>query len=907
MKNFKNFLKETQQKVSYSRNASKNVFLAITILSTIIILNIIPFIVNNAQTFFNKAASPAVTPQLSQYITQTQSMQKPPVQVLDTTRLEKYLIVEAALLGVSDSISLYFKDLTQQKEVAIDPTRSWIPASTIKAYVIVEAFRQRRVGLIDFNQAVTIQAQNIVPTELETDEFPLLSEGIRVTIGQLIEAMIIQSDNTAYNTLLDILDRRSINETLRGFGLTETVVGEKLNLDAEQFQKDLAEPGRQPNTTTAKDLAILFDLLYNQQIPDSGDILAIFKRQKINIMLPALIPAKTEVAHKTGEWAPIYHDGGVIYKPNDPFVFVVFTNSNEPDIVAKLAHVAYYQSPDSIGQALDRDKAMVPVHHSIAQVYLKRLPSLQNVLGTKTSIVAPQRYVIQEGDSLYSIAQKFYGDGNRWPDIARRNYLSSPTDVSVGQELVIPSVKISQEGLNEKFPTITAADLGITTTDLKTDTQEVKNVVDARVTPGSLAYGIKRLLEEGNIARARTPAEKVDAYLQFTNSRLSETKTLLAKGNTRDIEKLLNDSENALSQATLLAKSTNASQEQFIRIKKISELHFATLAQNIQNVSSDDKEQFIDSVYNFYKKNQKEVVPILRNLAMNNPLRQHPVIGTVDKVTNDTATVKFDNGTTKDVYITSATSIRDFHNKTPDTTNQLIVGEKIAIIGETTKQNNILPVFILRNVPRELPDKHEGVVLRVFPPSNKLELLNKKGETEEIHIDDNTLLRARDTGVSLEGIVPGSQVTVFGEKQEKQEKVVPSPSQVFPTSEHNSTLKLFLPTPTPLPAPKENKPQITDKTEHKSDFSQQGNSTQPASIVKATSVTVTQNGSGMQVQVVVQPPAAKEQSKNHEPAKTSAPPANTTSDQGKKIEPAKGSDSKNNNKDSGKEKDKKDK
>jgi beta-lactamase class A len=161
--------------------------------------------------------------------------------------------------------------------------------------------------------------------------------------------MIVQSDNTAFNTLLGILDRRNVTATLRKLGLDNTTVGEKLNLNDAQYQTDLAVSGRQPNTTTAHDFGRLFDLLYQGKIADSEEILAIFKQQKIDDAIPSLLPKNIEIAHKTGTFPPYYHDGGIVYKPNDPFILVVFTNTDSPDAIARIAKVAYYKTRDVLG------------------------------------------------------------------------------------------------------------------------------------------------------------------------------------------------------------------------------------------------------------------------------------------------------------------------------------------------------------------------------------------------------------------------------------------------------------------------------------------------------------------------------------------------------------------------------
>ncbi len=373
---------------------------------------------------------------------------------VDQGQLNKYLTVEAAILGVSDNISIDYQNLDGGSEVTMNPTRSWIPASTIKAYVLVEVFNQVNQGLISFDHVVTIKPENVVATALETDEFPRLREGTQVTVRQLAEAMIIQSDNTAYNSLLDLLDRRNINNTLKSLGITETVVGEKLNLDDNQYQADSQTPGYRYNTTTVKDYTSLFSLLANNKIPGADDMLSIFKRQKFNDMIPALIPKSVAVAHKTGFWAPIYHDGGIVYKPNEPFILGIFSNANDPTINARLAKVAYYQNSDSVSLSMNPGPDQSPNQSS----------------------------------------------NNPYPVIT---LAQTPSD----QDL-----KVLGAETNSKFPEVTAADLGITTADITTGLDDSKNIKPAIIYPGSWIYLVKRGLENIQLALARNNTKKQISY-----------------------------------------------------------------------------------------------------------------------------------------------------------------------------------------------------------------------------------------------------------------------------------------------------------------------------------------------------------------------------------------------------------
>ncbi len=630
-----------------------------------------------------------------------------PIKVLGSfdapnSDLERYLTVETALLGVADNVSLYFRDLVTSNEITIDPTRAWIPASTIKSFVVPEAFRQKRLGIIDFNDNVVISAKNVVPTELETDDFPRLREGVVVTIGQLVSAMIEQSDNTAYNTLLDILDRRNINLTLRNLGITETVVGEKLNLDDEQFAIDLNVPGRQPITTTAKDLATLFNLMYNHKIPDSETMLSIFKNQKINYMIPSLLPNNLIIAHKTGEWAPIYHDGGIVYKQDNPFILTVFTNSNDPSIISRIAKVAYFQDAKSVGQKLE---------------------SGQENSGNKSASSRPK----------YSLAL---------------------SDLSVSRVLAAKNY--------QKLPKITAADLGITQQDLKSDVASGAKINKALIGPTSPLYGIKRFIDYLRLQFAPNEESKLSANISLSKNRLAEFETAMTKGDYNNAQNLLSESEQNLKQSVVASQSTDTKDENLLKIKEANDLHFKALAQVAQDLPDDKKEGFVNIVYEFVKNNKREVKPVInKHFATTKSTSQEVIIGTVEAITNNTATLKFEDGSTKEVVVSTTTPTRDFTSASPDEKTQIHINSKVAIVGQTIQDGKIIPQFILRNIPKNLPDKRNGTVIEVDPNKNSLKIVTPEGIQQVVKVDNQTQIQSKDTGVSLEGIKAGSQVTVF--------------------------------------------------------------------------------------------------------------------------------------------------
>ena len=60
-------------------------------------------------------------------------------------------------------------------------------------------------------------------------------------------------------------------------------------------------------------------------------------------------------------------------------------------------------------------------------------------------------YIIQEGDYLWKISEKFYQDGYKWQEIAKLNNLVNPDYLEVGQELKMPKPSMkTEETVEEK-------------------------------------------------------------------------------------------------------------------------------------------------------------------------------------------------------------------------------------------------------------------------------------------------------------------------------------------------------------------------------------------------------------------------------------------------------------------------
>ena len=235
------------------------------------------------------------------------------------------------LRDMKGDVSFYYKPLAGGEAAEFNADMPLVAASVIKLPVMIEAFRQIEAGLLDPNaEYELLPAHKLPPCGVLT----FLHDGLRVTLMDLITLMIIVSDNTATNMVIDFVGMDGVNETLRACGATGTVLRRRL------FDSEASRRGVQ-NTITARDISLLLEKLYAGALVSpaaSRRMLDILAAQQLNGKLPFFLDC--EVAHKTGEDDGITHDAGIVYAPK-PFALCLFSNrTNVPRFERLMQDVA---------------------------------------------------------------------------------------------------------------------------------------------------------------------------------------------------------------------------------------------------------------------------------------------------------------------------------------------------------------------------------------------------------------------------------------------------------------------------------------------------------------------------------------------------------------------------------------
>ncbi len=178
-------------------------------------------------------------------------------------------------------------------------------ASLYKLIVLAEAYAQSVSGEFSFDETMTLEARHYV------DDPPQLrpSGPVQLSAWEAIRRMIVFSDNGAALALRERLGPERVARTPQRLGLPDTSL-------AGQF------------VTTPSDIARFFSALYRGELvsPEASEqMLQLLRAQQLNDLIPAALPAGTEVAHKTGLVEQYLHDAGIVSAPGGDYVLVLLT------------------------------------------------------------------------------------------------------------------------------------------------------------------------------------------------------------------------------------------------------------------------------------------------------------------------------------------------------------------------------------------------------------------------------------------------------------------------------------------------------------------------------------------------------------------------------------------------------
>jgi beta-lactamase class A len=245
-----------------------------------------------------------------------------------STRGQVEQALDAIVAQTGADLALAAMNLETGEEIARNAQRSMPTASVFKLPVLIEVFRQAEVGALDLNERIALRAEDVVMGSGILRDF---EPGLQPTLRDLAMMMVIVSDNSATNLLLDrVGGPQRVNATMCDLGLPSIVIHRRIVFGEITTNDSLAE-------AAPRDLMRLVAMLAREELVSpaaSREMLAILGRQRYLEQTPRFVAYRPyagdfaraqpiKVFNKTGMINGLRADTGLI--TIDPDVRIAYS------------------------------------------------------------------------------------------------------------------------------------------------------------------------------------------------------------------------------------------------------------------------------------------------------------------------------------------------------------------------------------------------------------------------------------------------------------------------------------------------------------------------------------------------------------------------------------------------------
>lgn len=232
---------------------------------------------------------------------------------MNREELERYIGCE--ICRADARVSLLAKNIDTGETLHAHGENDFVSsASTIKVPIMLCVLQQVADGKFSLNEPVVVPKKEILD-DTEVFDWEQIPTPCTYPLRELIHWMIVSSDNTATNVLIELVGFDAINATIRSLGLHSTVLLRKM-LDFATLRAGLN------NLTSAYDQYLLYEALCKETTLTPAlcrFALDTLKRQRDMEKIPRYIADDIKIAHKTGGLDPdaghdvVCHDAGVLF------------------------------------------------------------------------------------------------------------------------------------------------------------------------------------------------------------------------------------------------------------------------------------------------------------------------------------------------------------------------------------------------------------------------------------------------------------------------------------------------------------------------------------------------------------------------------------------------------------------
>jgi beta-lactamase class A len=236
--------------------------------------------------------------------------------------------IKAEMLNFSGKVWIYAKNLDTGTDYALRADEQVRTASTIKLPIMTEVFRQVAEGKLNWTDELLLTKEKKQGGSGILFEF---SDNTKIDLRTAVNLMIVVSDNTATNLVLDKVGTDNVNAFIESLGLNQTRSLRKIGGGGEA--KVLTETPLYRNfglgVSSPKDMVRLLEKLEKGEVVSreaSAEMLAILKRQQFKNGIGRNLPDTVQSASKSGALDRLRSDVGIIYTRRGRIAMAITTD-----------------------------------------------------------------------------------------------------------------------------------------------------------------------------------------------------------------------------------------------------------------------------------------------------------------------------------------------------------------------------------------------------------------------------------------------------------------------------------------------------------------------------------------------------------------------------------------------------
>jgi beta-lactamase class A len=230
--------------------------------------------------------------------------------------------MQSQLSAVADHLNgvmgYVIKDLKTGESFERNPDVVFPQASSIKLTILLELLRQDQEGKLSLDEKHTIRRSETVGGDAI---LYMLGDGtVTMTWRDLATFMVVLSDNSATNILIDRVGMENVNAEVQRLGLTQT------KLCRRMMDLAAAQQGNE-NVSTPREMAQLLEEVRAGQALDAAHTREYFRLLELpkESEFHTALPETVTIADKPGALEAVRCDTGIVEIPGHPFVISVMT------------------------------------------------------------------------------------------------------------------------------------------------------------------------------------------------------------------------------------------------------------------------------------------------------------------------------------------------------------------------------------------------------------------------------------------------------------------------------------------------------------------------------------------------------------------------------------------------------